>query len=116
MRVDVDHYEDGTLRSVRMYDDDGELHNDIGPACQSFYKNGAEWVREYYTRGNLHREDGPACQRWDINGRVVAAMYFLKDRFLSKADWERRVKGVKVQANGETKYISRESAEALGLL
>lgn len=115
MNVEVEHYEDGTLKFVQMRDQNGLLHNDNGPARQLFNPNGRECSREYFIHGHQHREDGPAHQRWGSSGNLASELYFLEGEYLSKKDWERRVKGVKVEANGKTVYISLESAEAMDL-
>jgi hypothetical protein len=64
-----------------LYDENGQLHNDNGPAIE-YWDGGGEWFRH----GIRHRLDGPAILKmngeisWYING------YFATDRLTKWAD------------------------------
>jgi hypothetical protein len=145
MDAKVTHYEDGTLRVLEILDSKGRYHNDNGPAFCTRYPNGQEWSRQYFLHGKEHREDGPAYKRWHSNGQECCRQhclcgefhredgpayqcwdsdgqercrrYYLHGEELSREEWEKRVqKKVKIEIEGQVKWISRESAETLGLI
>jgi hypothetical protein len=121
MSVEVEWNEDGYLLEIACRDEKGLLHNDDGPALHTWWPcrkgNPRIETRRYYKHGHLHNEKGAAVLDWNRHTHTLSARkYFLDGVQYSFAEWERRVKGVKVTANGKTKYISEQSAKELGLI
>jgi hypothetical protein len=117
MKVSVAYYSDGTLKRLYLLDEHDEEHSNGGPACYCWHSNGQEYFRQYCLHGEFHREDGPAFQSWDSDGSLQEEYYYLHGEKLSKKEWEKRIqKKVKIEVEGEVKWISRESAEVLGLV
>ena len=112
----VEHWPGGNIKRLKILSEDGKYHNPNGPAIQSWYKNGREEWRSYWVDGKRHNPHGPAVQAWYKNGREEYREYWLNGETLSREEWEARRDKVKIEVNGETKWISRESAEELNLV
>ena len=116
MKTQVEHFSNGNVKRIRIFNDEYKHHNEDGPAYHRFHENGQESRREYIINGRWHREDGPAVQEWDMQGLNYRHEYFLDGLKYVKKDWELKVNSVEVTANGKTARISKESAKNLGLI
>jgi hypothetical protein len=114
MKISLEHYPNGVPRILACHDENNQLHNDRGPAIQHWREDGTRKSKEWAIHGKNHREDGPAYILY--NGGLTSSRYFLNGVEYDRQEWELRTKGVEVTANGETKYISEQSAKELGLI
>jgi antitoxin component YwqK of YwqJK toxin-antitoxin module len=100
----------GNIRKEEFLNQNGEYHNESGPACRWWYSNGqleyeAHWrngkfhnaagpVREWhedgrlaceahYLNGERHNSAGPAARWWHENGQLAYEAYYLNDRPLT---------------------------------
>lgn len=66
----------------KVYDDQGRLHNENGPAVVHYHTNGLIKKASYYIHGVLHNVNGPAViyyddkytpivEKWYINGAHI---------------------------------------------
>ena len=143
--VEVEHHPNGNIRKILIKNEKGQLHNEGGPAVQSWYPNGQEKYRAYringefynnkngpavqvwylngqtmyetfYLNGNRHNDNGPAIQGWDENGKEKWKEYWVNGEELTKEEFHKRINTVEVCANGRPVRISKQSAKALSLI
>ena len=70
----------GNIKSREYFNDNGQLHNEQGPAVVSWYKNGQLCYQEYYINDQLHNEQGPAVKVWYENGKLEWQEYYINDQ------------------------------------
>ena len=142
--TEVEHYENGNIKTIVVKDDNGRFHNSSGPAVQKWYENGQEDYRSYCVEGKRHNPSGPATQGWYENGQEQFRAYWMDGkkhntsgpafqgwygdgqewfreywidgRELTEEEFDRRKDTVEIQVEGKTKRVSRMSAKELGLL
>ena len=71
----------------------GKDHRLEGPAHE--YKNG---MVSFWVNGERHREEGPSRYTVDKDGRITGECYFLHNRMMLKAEWEKEVAKLKAPA------------------
>ena len=114
--IEVEHWDNGNLKYLRIFNDKNELHNTEGPAVQFWYESGQEARRVFYINDFYHNTEGPAVIEWDKNGVEEYRRYFLKDIEYTEEEFYEYRNTVEVSVEGgKTVRISRKSARALGL-
>lgn len=69
-------YPDDVLRSIRIRNSEGLLHNLYGPAEIQFHRDGTKSAY-WFINGEYHREDGPAIVTYDQENRPDRGLYCL---------------------------------------
>ena len=143
--IEVKHWSNGNIKSLRIYDDEDLLHNTEGPAAQGWYINGRRYKRKFCINGYHHNTEGPAAQywyndgqesrrefyingyfnntegpaviEWDKNGVEEYRRYFINAVEYTEEEFYRLKDTVEVSVEGgKTVRISRQSAESLNLI
>jgi antitoxin component YwqK of YwqJK toxin-antitoxin module len=82
-RVRTYYHTNGQKKS-ETYQLNGNLHNEIGPAIQSWTIDGKLEYEGYWLNGRRHNEIGPARRCWYETGQICFFEYWLNDKHVTK--------------------------------
>jgi hypothetical protein len=88
----VENYHKGGIRYQAYYKYNVK-HREDGPAEIEYYNDGnycnlgTPRYESYYLNGIYHREDGPAIIAYNKDGSIKSALYFVKDKRLTRDEW-----------------------------
>jgi len=74
------YHPNGAIKSTKIRNADGALHNTDGPAAQRWNENRVLIAEAWYFDGLAHREDGPARRRWNDNGALTFEVWCVEHR------------------------------------
>lgn len=79
------------FRSIEYFNKKDQLHNENGPARQTWHKNGQKLSEQFWFNNKLHNEKGPATITYfAINGSIAFEEYWLDGKLYSKKNWEKQ--------------------------
>ena len=76
MHVSTEYYSNDKIHRQKVFDRDGNLHNDVKPALIEYYKSGRVKRYEFYQRNKLHRENNAAIEVFSEDGRVHLELHY----------------------------------------
>lgn len=81
-------YENGTIRSISWYDDNGDSHCIDGPAQTEYWANGNIRWMVWNIHNEHHRTDGPAYIYYDEQGNLDGKYWYVNNvKIEDMNDW-----------------------------
>jgi antitoxin component YwqK of YwqJK toxin-antitoxin module len=95
------YYKNGQLE-YKSYWLNGKSHNENGPAIESYYDNGQLEYKLYYIKGQRHNPNGPAVERYNPNGILQRKEYWLNGKLLSEQKFNNlQIPKITIQINNK---------------
>ena len=77
---EITKYPNGNIETITHLNNDGNYHNDKGPAYIQYYDNGQKQYEIYYKDGKWHNVLGPAHIWYFDNGQKEWEQYYVENK------------------------------------